>query len=655
MGQGSDNNTAGLGLEETDYLTGLANRRGLYNYYLSLDDTKIVHAMYMDIDNFKRINDEFGHSMGDQLLICVSDHIRKNACGFVSRMGGDEFVAILDGDLDVARVEEIAAKLIEGIEKLDFRKDILVLISMSIGIVYNQQADQRLDEVLARCDAALYQSKYNGKNRFSVYKSDDRDRLISRNIELEMEDALKTGQFKLYMQPKINMISSAITGAEALSRWEHPVSGLRMPEEYIPVFEKNGFISKLDLFMFEEVCREKKSWKGEIYEHVPVSVNMSRFHLYNRNFPDMLSALADKYDIPHEELEIEITESVFIKDSKDLMIMVTRLQEKGFKVSIDDFGSGFSSLSLLKDLNVNTVKLDRNFLKSSTDNKRGRIVLKSVISMCRDLKITVITVGVENEDQIDFITRSGCQVAQGFYYSKAVSMDEFKETAKEHLKNVLSSYRIDLGNRLVSDDGHIKGWIAGEGLTTVDGIFKGSKAIHFPGGPTEMNAIEIDPAAVVSDSWTISFWCKTDDLHMWASVYFMKFETGFASFNPLAWEGHSDFRIRDSREVDGWYDSSSCQLEAGYWWHIVISYNADTETALSFINGDPIGLQKNVPPNRFVKRIMIGGDVYQNSYIGSVCELLFYNEAKDYDFVRDLYHGYIEREDFVGGELKRLI
>ncbi|MBO6111916.1 MAG: EAL domain-containing protein [Lachnospiraceae bacterium] len=644
-----------LSLSETDYLTGLANRRGLSNFYLSLGQSDKIHAMYIDVDNFKRINDEFGHSMGDRLLVCVSGYISKNAGGFVSRVGGDEFVAILDGRLSEENVIKRADDLIAGLEELDFRKDILVLISLSVGIVLDQSAEQSLDGVLSKCDAALYQSKYNGKKRSTVYKSDDKSIQISRNIELEMEDALKNGQFKVFLQPKVNMITSAITGAEALSRWEHPSDGLRMPDEYIPVFEKNGFISKLDMYMFKQVCMLKKSWEGEIYEHLPVSVNMSRFHLYNKNFPDELAGIVESYGVDPEELELEITESVFIKDTDELIVMVKHLQEKGFKVSIDDFGSGYSALSLIKDLTVDTVKLDKYFLHSSANDMKGKIVLKSVISMCRDLKITVVTEGVENDEQIDFLTRSGCQVAQGFYYSEPVPVDSFVEFAKAHLSNILSKYRIDLGESLVSDDGHIKGRIVGEGLKSVPGIFKGSKAMHFPGGPTEENMIEIDPLAVVNDSWTVSFWCKTDELHMWSSVYFMKFETGFASFNPLAWEGHSDFRIRDSREVNGWYDSSSCQLEENLWWHIVITYNSDTETAISFINGDPIGQTKNVPVNRFVKRIVIGGDVFQKSYIGSVCELVFYNEAKDYDFVRDLFREYTEREDFAGGPLKRLI
>ena len=203
---------------ECDYLTGLANRRGLYDYYLSLPKETVLHAMFIDIDNFKRVNDIYGHSMGDKLLINIGQLIESHTKSFASRIGGDEYVVLLDGTLSQEDTEKIAQALLSDMENIDFRKDILSLISLSIGIVLQQSAAQALDEVLAKCDTAMYQAKYNGKNQYTVYKSYDKALETKRNIELEMEDALKNGDFHVYFQPKVNMVSSKLYGAEALSR-----------------------------------------------------------------------------------------------------------------------------------------------------------------------------------------------------------------------------------------------------------------------------------------------------------------------------------------------------------------------------------------------------------------------------------------------------
>lgn len=639
-------------LAECDYLTGLANRRGLHDYYAGLGKDTVLHAMFIDIDNFKRVNDIYGHSEGDKLLVCISDLIQNYAEGFISRIGGDEYVILLNGDMSQEEVTAIAENLLNNMEDIEFRKDILSLVSLSVGIVLNQSAEQSLDEILYKCDSAMYQAKYDGKNRYTVYKAYDKTVEINRNIELEMEVALKQRQFQVYLQPKVNMVSSRLCGAEALSRWVHPIDGVRSPAMYISLFEKNGFISKLDMYMYEEVCRLKASWAGEKYEHVPISVNMSRLHLYNKEFPDTLLAIAEKYGVNTSELEIEITESVFIKDSVELIKMVDLLKNRGFLVSIDDFGSGFSALNLLKDIPVDIIKIDKEFLKESSNNARGRKVIRNVIAMCRDLKIDVVTEGIETKEQIDFITSCGCQIAQGFYYARPLPVQEFTEFADDYLVNTLNNYTFRLNGDLKSEDGSMEGIINGEGLVYEEGIFSDAKSLYFPGGPKEENTVYIPQKAIVNDSFTVALWIKPKVLNTWTAALYVKFESGFCGVIPLAWEGHSDFRIRDSKEVNGWYDVSGCRLWENVWTHFVITYNAKTEKAVAFINGEVVGMLEQVPTNRFVKWIILGGDVFQPSFTGNLCELVIYNEAKDYDSVKELYHSYVQNEKFVGNSQK---
>ena len=641
---------------DSDYLTELPNRRGLYRYYSHLDEDEMVHAMFVDIDNFNLVNDTYGHSMGDLLLRSVSALICEKTTGFASRIGGDEFVVLVDGNLTRDEVGEIAESLRKGVKTVNFRPDILSRISLSIGIVMSQHARQSLDEILARCDAAMYQSKFGGKNKISFYDSEDKSIEVSRNIEAEMEGALEGHQFNVFLQPKVNMISTEIVGAEALCRWVHPIEGVRTPDEFIPIFEKDGFISKLDLYMFEETCRIKKSWKGRVYANIPVSVNVSRLHLFNQDFPGQIAEIADKYEIPHNEIELEITESIYIKDTEELIQMTDKLRELGFSVSIDDFGSGFSALSLLKDLPVDTIKLDKGFLHSSANNPRGRQIIRSVIAMCRDLKIQVVTEGIETKEQIDFITSCSCQIAQGFYYAKPLPLEEFEEYASRHKNDVIDSFVFRLDSEdLTSADGNMPADYTGNEKQFSEGIFRGSRAFSFTGGRTGQNVIEVTPKAIANDSWSVAFWIRPKSTHTWTSAIYIKFETGFANFSPYAFDGQAALRIRDSREVNGWYDATTTALRLGMWWHVAMSYDAETEKATLFVNGEKVSETENIPANRFVKRIVLGGDIFQQSFVGDMCEVMFFNEVKSSEEIMKLYRSYTENPDFTADEINRLM
>lgn len=632
---------------EKDYLTNLPNRRSLYQYYLNLPQESKIHAMFLDVDNYKKVNDIHGHNMGDQLLVCIANYLLAENIGFVARLGGDEFAILLDGTIPTNEVPEIAERLIVDFKEMDFRKDVLSLISLSVGVIRDQEVKQPLDDILAKCDTAMYQAKTNGKNRYTLYSELDSIFEVNQKIEQEMDAALENGEFQIYFQPKINMVTSELYGAEALSRWVHPTEGVRPPKVYIDLFEKNGFIAKLDMHIFEETCRTKASWKGTKYEHIPVSVNMSRLHLYNRSFPDQLEELVRKFEIEISEIEIEITESTFVKDSDELLAVVGVLKEKGFLVSIDDFGSGFSALYLLKDLPVDTIKIDRGFLQSSSNDARGKKVLRNIITMCKDLKMDVVTEGIETKEQVNFIISCGCQIAQGFFYAKPLPPNEFYEFAEEYIGNARDNYTFRFNGDLKSEDGSMEGEIKGHGLFFGQGIFSDSSSMYFPGGAQEENLVVLPNNIIVNDSYSISLWMRPKTLTAWTSAVFVKFESGFCSIVPLAWDGNSDCRLRDATQVNGWFDLAGCVLRENTWWHYMMTYNAKTETAVVFINGEAVSRMENVPANRFVNLALVGGDVYQPSFNGNICELIFYNEVKDYDFAKELHWSYTTNEKFI--------
>ena len=467
------------------------------------------------------------------------------------------------------------------------------------------------------------------------------------SIKAEVEKAFENGEFKVYLQPKVNMVSNKLYGAEALSRWEHPVEGIRSPGSYIPLLEENGLITRLDMYMYEEICRLKSEWKDESYGHIPISVNMSRKHIYNEDFVDRLAQIADRYGVDRGEIDIEVTESVFMEDGRKLIDIINKLKSYGFLVSIDDFGSGFSALNMLKDINADIIKIDKEFLEMSDDNIRGRQVVKNVISMCRDLKFDVITEGIETKEQVDFITSCGCVIAQGYFYSKPLPVDSFIAFAKQHMTEILESYSFRLNGDLKSEDGRFEGIISGKGLYYTQGIYSDTKAIHFPGGKVENNTVHIPPDTIVNDSFTISMWLKPEELSLWTSALYIKFENGFFTIVPLAREGELAFRLRFSKEINGWYDIYSKALEINVWSHYVVTYNADTGLLCAYINGEKMGSLENVPTDRFVKWIMLGGDVFKPSFVGDMCEIKIYNEAKDCEYVKRLYDKYVSDEGFL--------
>lgn len=639
-------------LAEIDYLTELANRRGLYEYYNNLDKNKVAHIMFLDIDNFKRVNDIYGHSMGDKVLTIVSNIIKNNVRdSYISRVGGDEFVIIIKGDVSHDIVVNMAVQLIKQVVEVDFRKDIISLISLSVGIVLDQNVSQSLDEVLAKCDSAMYQAKSDGKNRYVVYKTMEKEVEINKNIESEMEVALERGDFKVYLQPKINTISSRLVGAEALARWIHPVDGLRNPAQFISLFEKNGFIAKLDIYMFEEVCKIKKMLKNHQHANICISVNMSRVHLYHKRFPDILESIAEKYEVPTEELEIEITESVFLRDKMELLSTVSRLKEKGFTVSIDDFGSGYSALNLLKDIPVDIIKIDKEFLRLSSDNVKGKKVIKNVINMCKDLKLEVVTEGIETEEQVEFVTSCGCEIAQGFFYARPMPVVDFIKYSKDIASKLHEVIEFSFNNTLESKDGNYKGEfikdLPSDRFDYEEGVIKGQGSIHLYGGKHDTNLIDLPPKILSTESYTISMWIKPEKLTSWSVVMYVKFEMGFLAIVPKAWEGTSDFRIRDSKEVEGWHDASGCVLWENIWTHICVVYNAKTETSNYYINGELAGSKTNVPAMRYAKRIFIGADVFQDAFMGNISELKIYSEPKTNREVIDIFRSYSENKDFI--------
>jgi EAL domain-containing protein (putative c-di-GMP-specific phosphodiesterase class I) len=259
----------------------------------------------------------------------------------------------------------------------------------------------------------------------AFYQSDLKSRIsTSKFIEDNMNKALEDGEFVMYLQPKCNIADEKVIGAEALVRWIMPGHGIVPPNEFVPVFEKNGFVIKMDRYIWEQACKLIRRWIDLGKTPLPISINVSRRHLKSTKFIDVLEELVSKYDIPKDMLEVEITETV---EEKDIVESMNMLKARGFTLLMDDFGSGYSSLNTLKNTQFDVIKMDRDFLNDFIGSERGQKIVEHTVQMTKDIGLGMIAEGVETKEQADFLENCGCKAAQGFYYAKPMPIEEFEK------------------------------------------------------------------------------------------------------------------------------------------------------------------------------------------------------------------------------------
>ncbi|MDX5700297.1 EAL domain-containing protein, partial [Clostridioides difficile] len=284
--------------------------------------------------------------------------------------------------------------------------------------------------IMDRANTARKTIKGGHKNSFAFYDKEMHKKILKeKEIENSMVDALNNGEFIVYFQPKYSLSDYQIIGAEALVRWDNPQKGLIPPIEFIPVFERNGFIVNIDFYVFEEVCKKIREWMDEGQKVVPISVNLSRMHFVNSNFIEEFKLIVDKYKIPTRLIELELTETAVLDNIEGLLDTMNNLKEKGFVISMDDFGTGYSSLNLLKELPVDILKLDRAFFTEKDESNNEKIVISNVIKMAKELKMKVISEGVETISQVEFLKQIGCDMVQGYLFSKPMPVKEFEKIA----------------------------------------------------------------------------------------------------------------------------------------------------------------------------------------------------------------------------------
>jgi diguanylate cyclase (GGDEF)-like protein len=393
------------------------------------------YLLTIDIDKFKVINDLYGYEEGDRVIRFLAGKIKAGLTSedYVTRNHADNFVVLKHG-YSLQEVEIYLEKLFRSVEKtLEERQSHYNMI-IKAGIYRLEDEDVNLSGIIDKANMAKENIREGHQSSYQNYAEDMRQKtLYTKKIENQMEEALEQGQFCVYLQPQIDLKTKQIVSAEALVRWIHPEDGIIPPDNFIPIFEKNGFINKLDEFVWEQSIKTVAKWHDQHMIAVPVAINFSRVDVLKEGMVDKLFAMMDKYELDSQWIKTELTESVCLDNDSVVMEKMHMLKNFGLKIAVDDFGSGYSSLHLLKKMPVDILKIDKSFLDFTPgENSRGEIVIRDVVEMGKDLDLQIIIEGVETKEQSDFMESIGCDIVQGYFYGRPMPIPDFEQKLREN-------------------------------------------------------------------------------------------------------------------------------------------------------------------------------------------------------------------------------
>ncbi len=422
-------------LAQHDFLTELPNRLLLNDRLtqaisLARRFRKRLAVLFLDVDRFKYINDSLGHLIGDKLLQSVARRLTNcvRESDTVSRQGGDEFVVVLSDVEHSKTLGYSAAKILAVQAENHCIDEHNVNITLSIGISVFPDDGEDAETLVRNADTAMYHAKERGRNNYQFFKQEMNDRAVERQIlESNLRDAVARQEFVLHYQPKVNLETGVITGAEALIRWQHPVRGLLPPKQFVTIAEDSGLIVPIGQWMLREACLQARAWQNDGLRPTPVAVNISAVEFRREDFLADIRIILSDSGLNPNYLEIELTESVLVQDMESTLAVLNALKVLGVRLAIDDFGTGYSSLSYLRQFPIDTLKIDQSFVRDIADDPDDVAIVSAVIGMGNSLKLRVSAEGIETRAQLAFLQAENCLEGQGFYFSPPVTAGAFAE------------------------------------------------------------------------------------------------------------------------------------------------------------------------------------------------------------------------------------
>ena len=428
-----------------DGLTGLANRilfmdRLDREIAASKRHERIFALLFLDLDQFKRINDTFGHHVGDLLLKSVSETLQKcirntdtaarvvntESEAFIARLGGDEFILLLSDINAPENASVVARRILQEMPKTHELEGHSVSVTTSIGISTFPTDGENSELLLKHADSAMYHAKETGRNNYQFYKESLNAAVLERfSIEQDLKHAMEREEFVLHYQPLIELSTRKIIGTEALIRWMHPQKGMIPPDKFIPLAEESGLIVEINKWVIQTACKQNKHWRESGFTPIRIAVNLSGYQFTSQNIVQIIRDALEEASLDAKNLEVEITENTLMQNTEDTVRVLEQMRDLNLRIALDDFGTGYSSLSYLTSFTIDTIKIDRSFVMGCGMANNTRIIIKAIVAMGHSLGMKVVAEGIESEDQFELLKEYGVNEGQGFHFSPAVSQGQF--------------------------------------------------------------------------------------------------------------------------------------------------------------------------------------------------------------------------------------
>lgn len=427
-----------LNLAYYDLITKLPNRAMLEKELNSriiqakYNNTKFA-LLYLDLDDFKNVNDTLGHAYGDKLLKMIANEFvkHKKESDILARLGGDEFALLVSDVREVDQVHSLANEFIESLNKPWVLNSQEFYISTSIGVAIFPEHGNSFDALLKNADTAMYSAKENGKKSYKIYEKEMYMRKIeSINMEKSLRCAVKNNEFVLNYQSMVDLKKDQIIGAETLIRWQHPHKGLILPVNFISTAEKTGVIKEIGKWTIDTACRQNKIWINKGYRPIKLSINMSALEFRQHNLVENIKNTLDKIELDSKNIVFEITENTALKDLDYTIKILNKLKVMNIQIALDDFGTGYSSLNYLRILPIDYLKLDKSFIKNIATNAKDQAITKYIIDLAHEIDLKVVAEGIETEEQYNYLKKINCDIGQGYFFGRPSLEEEFEKVLK---------------------------------------------------------------------------------------------------------------------------------------------------------------------------------------------------------------------------------
>ncbi len=634
---------------EKDYLTGLWTRRAMYTYYQSLELGSRIHFMFLDVDNFKIVNDIYGHNEGDALLVNIAGILQKSApMAHGVRMGGDEFVLIFPPEVSRETLCRIADDINQRVQGKEGAEHIATNVSMSIGILYDEKVGETLEDTLLKSDMAMYHAKDNGKGRYVVFN--DIAELVLGELEMEkrQQQAMENGEFEVRYVPVVMAQTPRLHMAQVYLVWNMPDGRCKLQEDIFPLFIKNGFAAQLNPWVIERVLQDIVTTRGKKNRPERVAVRISRLLLLNGKLLPWLVGKLQEYKVKAEELELEIDESAFIRGKEELFANIKALHKCGFHISLTGVGLDFGSLRYWDMLPIDTLKFHKEYMHHALSSHKGRRIMKTLMAVGRELKMNIVADGVSSREDIMYLIECGCNAVGGAYFSKPMNMDDFLEYVGKNLRTEIRVTEFPFWTDYAAVDSAMQAAPIGAGVHLTEGISSNWGGVLFDGGDVRENVLELPPELLASDSYTVCMWIKPLELKGWSSILYARYNNGFMSLVPYTPDQSTIYRVHQDVFVNHYHDILIRMVQRNKWSFLCVTYDAVTGVSRLYLNGRLAGEAEDVPQLPACKQILLGGDPFQQSFRGYVSGLVFCDSVMTEAEVGDVYKDFCKDPGFVG-------